>query len=83
MDRVREDITGAFRVSSKKKNGRRVVYFCAKLGCVCTICISSTSMYKYTWMVRQKDGIKFKSMMYLVSVKRKEIYSEMCVMWRW
>ena len=68
-DRTRAGITGAF--GDDDDDGRRVVEFCAEKG----LCLGSTycnhrSVHKYTRVAEGRKGVKNKSMIDLVLVKR-------------
>ena len=70
-DRTRTVITGAFGVPGENDNGRKRVEFCEER----RLCMGSTyfkykSVHKYTKVARDCDGVKNKSMIDLVLVKR-------------
>ena len=69
-------ITGAFRVSGKNDNGRRVVGFCGERGCVRVMYTSSTRVSINTSRVigAKTDGGK----MYDISYIGKERYPASC-----
>ena len=61
-DRVKEDITVAYGISSENKNGRRVINCCVERALYLVIYISSISkIHKYTRVVRVREYWKIRA----------------------
>ena len=63
-------ITGAFGVRGETENGRRVVEFFAERG----PCLGNTLKHKYIRVVKSQDGVKVKSMIDLLLVKKDVLH---------
>ena len=76
-DRVRASIIGAFGVPGENENGRRIVEFCAAKGlCVGNTCFEHKNLHKNTRVARGQNGVKVKSMIDLVLVKKYMLHFE-------
>ena len=70
-DRTRAGITDAFGVTGENDNGRRVVEFCKERGLFMgNTYFKRRNVQKYTRVARGREGVKVKSMIDLVLVKR-------------
>ena len=74
-DRVRTGISGAFGVPGENDTGRRVVDFCAESGlCIVNTYFEHRSLHEYTRVAKGQDGVKVKSMIVLVLVKKDMLH---------
>ena len=69
-DRTRTGITDAFGVPGKNDNGRRVVEVCAERDSVWVTHFKHKSLHNYARVARGQDGVKIKSLIDLVLMKR-------------